>query len=328
MIGLGRLSEVRAALLDLAVMVQSLAKRPTHIKELVPGDDHYVGYCDACATGAGGVWFSGKLHIAPIVWRVAFGPEIAGQVVSDTNPRGRLTNSDLELAAVLLHYMVLQQQVDMRFKRAGALSDNTPTVAWTKRLADKSQSPTAGRLLRGLAATLRKAQAGPLTVASIAGRDNEMADVASRSFHIVCNALFLTHFASQFPLPQSQSWTLVPLTPEKILLMISTLAGQRLRLHRWMTNSKPKTGTPGWSSALTPAKTRTSLAAANPSNSNSLWVSLQGCGAVTTAEVVKSTLRPPKPVSVTYHKSSCWLDIPTPGAHLAPKTLISPLLAS
>jgi hypothetical protein len=38
-IGLGRLSDVRAALLDLATLV-SLAARPTHIKELVPNDDH------------------------------------------------------------------------------------------------------------------------------------------------------------------------------------------------------------------------------------------------------------------------------------------------
>jgi hypothetical protein len=119
---------------------------------------------------------------------VEFKPNISSQVVSNKNPRGCLTNSDLELAAVLLHYMVLQQEVDMRFKRAGVLSDNTPTVAWTKRMADKSQSPTAGRLLRGLAAMQRETQSGPLTVASIAGRDNQMADVAFCSFHIVCDA--------------------------------------------------------------------------------------------------------------------------------------------
>jgi hypothetical protein len=73
------------------------------------------------------------------------------------------------MAAVLLHYMVLQKEVEMQFARAGVLSDNTPTVAWTTRMADKSQSPTAGRLLRGLAAIQRASQAGPLTVASIAG---------------------------------------------------------------------------------------------------------------------------------------------------------------
>jgi hypothetical protein len=47
-IGLGPLRDVRAALLNLATLVISLAARPTHVKELVPNDDHYVGYCDAC----------------------------------------------------------------------------------------------------------------------------------------------------------------------------------------------------------------------------------------------------------------------------------------
>jgi hypothetical protein len=86
-IGLGRLSDVRAALLDLATLVISLAARPTQVKELVPNDDHYVGYCDACATGAGGVWLSGDLHLPPIIWHLEFKPNILSQAVSNKNPR-------------------------------------------------------------------------------------------------------------------------------------------------------------------------------------------------------------------------------------------------
>jgi hypothetical protein len=55
-------------LLDLAVLVRDLSNRATHVKELVPDVDHYVGYCDACATGAGGIWMSGKVGLRPIVW--------------------------------------------------------------------------------------------------------------------------------------------------------------------------------------------------------------------------------------------------------------------
>jgi hypothetical protein len=114
LIGLGKNSELRAVLIDLAAMVCSLTSRPTHIKELIPGDDHYTGYCDACASGAGGVWLSGELGLAPpIVWRLEFPDSIASQVVLDSNPTGTLTNSDLELAAALLHYMVLQHEVDL-----------------------------------------------------------------------------------------------------------------------------------------------------------------------------------------------------------------------
>jgi hypothetical protein len=69
-------------------MVAKLGVRPTHVKELVPNDDHYVGYYDACAAGAGGVWFSGDLHLEPRVWRVAFLSDISSQVISNSNPTG------------------------------------------------------------------------------------------------------------------------------------------------------------------------------------------------------------------------------------------------
>jgi hypothetical protein len=67
-IGLGKTSDVRAAFLNLAHMAANLAHRPTHVKELVPGDDHYTGYCDACAAGGGGVWISSDLHLCLLVW--------------------------------------------------------------------------------------------------------------------------------------------------------------------------------------------------------------------------------------------------------------------
>jgi hypothetical protein len=100
------------------------------------------------------------------------------------------------MAAVLLHYMVLQQFVNLQYIRTSIWSDNTPTVAWTKRMADHSQAPTAGWLLCGLAAVQRSVQAGPLTLGSIAGIDNDMANVASRSFDIQCDTAFLAHFTT------------------------------------------------------------------------------------------------------------------------------------
>jgi hypothetical protein len=113
LVGLGKCREVRAALLDLATMVTSLSSWPMFVRELIPNADHYYRYCDACATGAGGVWFSGKHNLQPIVWPVEFEDAIATQVVSNNNPHGRLTNSDLEMAAVVLQYMVLHQEVDL-----------------------------------------------------------------------------------------------------------------------------------------------------------------------------------------------------------------------
>jgi hypothetical protein len=77
------------------------------------------------------VWFSGDLHLEPRVWHVAFLSDISSQVISNSNSTGSLMNFDLELAAVLLHYMVLQQCTPMKHKRVGTFSNNTPTVAWS-----------------------------------------------------------------------------------------------------------------------------------------------------------------------------------------------------
>ena len=90
--------------------MKDLAACPTHVRELVPGQPDLIGYCDACATGAGGFWFRSDKSMRPIVWRIPFSPEISNQVVSDTNPKGAITNSDLELAGITLHYLAFKGQ--------------------------------------------------------------------------------------------------------------------------------------------------------------------------------------------------------------------------
>jgi len=67
---LGAKSEVRAALEDLCTLLCILASRPTHVRELVPDMPQYVGYHDAAAEGAGGVWFLLIDNMSPTVWQV------------------------------------------------------------------------------------------------------------------------------------------------------------------------------------------------------------------------------------------------------------------
>jgi hypothetical protein len=162
-----------------------------------------------------------------------------------------------------------------------------------------------------------------LTVASIAGKQNDMADVASQSFNnaaLLPDIPFLTHFNTRFPLPQALSWKLVPLTPAMSSLVISTLGGKRLPLQLWMTNCKPRIGTAGSSSAPTHAVTHTSSTLTNPSNSNCLLPSLHGSGEATTGADVKSKLKHPKQRSVTWRKPSSWLATPTLADPTATKT--------
>ena len=316
LVGLGKDSEARAALLDMRALIQDLAHRPTHVNELVPGDDHYVGYCDACATGAGGVWFSGSLHLPPLVWRVRFPSHIANQVVSFNNPKGRLTNSDLELAGLVLHYCALENATDLRHKRVGIHSDNTPTVYWAKRMADRSQSATSGRLLRGFAMRQRSLHSGPPTVAPIAGDENGMADKASRIFNSpfppLTDSQFIAYFNATFPLPQLQSWTVVHPPPAMISAVMETLDGKRLTMQRWTTTPGQPAGPTGSTTPLTSADvTPTSKATPPPSNRTSSFVSLAGSGQATSGEAIKLELSQWKRRSATYHKPSCWLDSQT-----------------
>ncbi len=96
-VGLGAYSDVQAALEDMCTLLHLLLSRPTHVRELVPDMPHYVGHHDVATAGAGGVWFSLNDDMPPFVWWSAFPPDIESAVVSDDNPDGRLTNSDLEL---------------------------------------------------------------------------------------------------------------------------------------------------------------------------------------------------------------------------------------
>jgi hypothetical protein len=153
-------------------------------------------------------------------------------------------------------------------------------------------------------------------VASIAGVENYMADVASHSFgqNHVSDSCFLSKFTNDFPLPQQLSWKHVHLTPEKILLlMTSTLCGTQLPLQQWMTGFRLRNGTTRWNSAPTLDKTRASRIAHLPSNNISSSGLLHG--------TFKLALKTQKPRSVTWPKPFLsWQDTPIHNGPTVPPT--------
>jgi hypothetical protein len=246
---LGCHREVRHAIIDIATVIRDLASRPTHVSELVQKDLDYVGYCDASAFGAGGVWFGGKTQLAPIVWQVQWPKDITTAVVSDSNPSGRLTNSDLEMAWVLLHEAVLEAQLGqaMAGTQIAIGSDNSPAVAWTTWMATQSTSTVSFHLVKGFAMRQRHTHSASPAVYHVAGTTNKLADVASRKlagvathFHLLenmpgtmCPDTFLTLFTNvQQP---SALWSNA----------ISTLRGQRLELRQWTTKLDARPGQTG-----------------------------------------------------------------------------------
>lgn len=321
-------SELRATLLDLRTMVLDLARRPTHVKELVARLPGYIGYCDASAFGAGGVWFSGKSPLTPQVWRLEWPPDIQRTVISSANPEGRLTNSDLEMAAVLLHFNVLETCVhSLKHVNTVIHSDNSPSVAWATTMATQTaKSSAAHLLLRGLAMRQRSLEAGPLQVFHIAGKSNTLADIASRPIPAIAldDSRFLTHFAALFPLsPKHTSWQRAHPMPDQLSNVILTLRGQRLPLQRWTIPRDTLAGPGGAATVMNAASTRGCTTAPSGFNNNCSWALPPGLELDSSGLVGRLVPRPSKKPSVTWHRPECWLDLTTPAVPPDETTLTS-----
>ena len=158
----------------------------------------------------------------PIVWRFPFPPSIQSRLVSWENPRGDITNSDLELAAAVAHPDVLARAVDVTEANLEMGSDNTPTVAWRTKGSSTSDGPRA-YLLRLGALHQRHFRYIP-RLFYIPGANNTMADDASRLWHL-SDAAFLAHFNRVYP--QREPWQLHPLRPALASALISSLRCSR-----------------------------------------------------------------------------------------------------
>ena len=70
------------------------------------------------------------------MWRNPWPPDIIKVLISDKNPEGNLTNSNLELAVLVLHEATLLDTCPEATIAALQLgSDDMPTVSWSTREA-------------------------------------------------------------------------------------------------------------------------------------------------------------------------------------------------
>ena len=96
--------------------------------------------------------------------------------------KGDITNSDLEMAGLLMIWLVMEEVYQkLRASHVALFSDNSPTIGWVKRLAARV-TLVAMQLLRALTLQLKKAGASPLKPLHIAGEENSMTNIPSRSF--------------------------------------------------------------------------------------------------------------------------------------------------
>jgi hypothetical protein len=210
------------------------------------GESDFVGVKDASIHGVGGVIIGDKKACVPTVFRLEW-PEDIKQEVLKTNSRkkGNLTNSDLEMAGLLLLFLVMEEVCELGPGTHVALfSDNSPTVHWVRRMAAKG-SMVAGQLLRALALRLKQRHVSPLTPLHIAGVKNAMTDIPSRSFgsepkwHCTDDNDLLTLFNSSFPLPNQNSWTVFRISSAISMRLISVLRMQAFSMDEWRRLPRP-----------------------------------------------------------------------------------------
>jgi hypothetical protein len=221
----------------------------------------------------------------------------------------------------------------MKHAPLGTLCDNTPTVSWIDQMASKSKSPTAGRLLQGLAFMLYCCHVGRLTTVHVPGVENVIVDIASRPSKaqtLFCassplsNTNFLSLFDTPFLLPNAQAWTLTIVPQWLKSNVFKTLHGKQLELQQWMGPSANATGEHGRRTAASFLKPATSGQASSWTNSSRL---LLPCGKDSTVLELRSRFSQSKGLSGTSPKGLFWTDISTPNVPPLPSNcLTSPLL--
>jgi len=123
--------DTKQVLHNWAALLEMVNQQPTPCMDLVPAPADYRGYCNPSRKGAGRVWSGLERQLPPIVWSVEFPQEIQEWLISQDNPKGTILNLDLEMAKLILQWLVLENFfADLAHTHVICWCDNTPTVSW------------------------------------------------------------------------------------------------------------------------------------------------------------------------------------------------------
>jgi hypothetical protein len=165
-----------------------------------------------------------------------FSTEVQQKVVSTKNPKGTVTNSDLELAATIAQHHILEKA---GYLTAGesmhTFCDNTQAVTWQTK-GSTSMTQVAANLLRHGALHQQKTGHNQ-QYEYLVGEQNVMADNASRLWqhdntnHLLClNRKY----------PQIKPWLMRHLSPPVLLKLTSLLCWQKWPQESPSSEKRPK----------------------------------------------------------------------------------------
>ena len=298
---------VRSCLIEWEFIIKVLGQRPVHCRQLVLHPAAYQGFVDASKWGVGGVWFGRNNKLQPVTWFVEWPKGIADQLITDECPDGSISISELELAGILLQWLVLETLVPPELLLHCSVAiwcDNIPAVAWLYKLRN-STSQIASNIIRALAIRFQKLEVGKLAAEHIPGLFNVMADFNSRE-HTTNLTDFLTHFSSKFNPPKDGYWNLCRLRAGLISRVISELSNKPLRMASWRRLPKKGSDIFRLGNNTLPVKIipvpQTSLTVNNGKKSN-FWLPLEAMCNTTAFLKINNKFVP---------KQSKWLSEPSP----------------
>ena len=144
----------------------------------------------------------GTRGIQPTLWQLEWLLEV--QKLFDA---GTLTINDLELAGIVLEWLVLECLVtNLHFIHTAIFCDNTSATSWAYKMKT-STSMAAGQLMRLLDLRMHTNKASMLTPLWIPGSENLMSDHILRAFKsgifFAAKQNLIRYFNATFPLPQN-----------------------------------------------------------------------------------------------------------------------------
>ena len=155
-------------------------------------------------------------------------------MITEATPTGTLAINDLDLAGLVLGFLVLEKLCsELQYKNIGSFCNNLSTVLWS----NKGIMPTsiaAAQLLELMYIQHRVLQTSSLIQVSITGKDNAMDDILSSelkmaNYFMLKLTLSLT-LTCKNALPQNISLYEFRLNPKLMSRVISFLHGEALKM--------------------------------------------------------------------------------------------------